>query len=503
MAIISDDTLWIDGEKNSTAAPADLAEGESIFLIHSPVSTRSLPPQTPAFAVVRHTSVDAMDPSSSTFSSIVFTGTLKEVAKSSDGTMQQLVLENPEEGEYAMNLSKDTLWIDGKQSSTKLSGELKTGEKLCVIHSPIVAESLPPQSAAFAVVRAFDDQSPAAQTDPNGPNGALEVPEETLPNSVLYFGTIKEITKDEKGTVSRLWLESEAFGEYVMNLSYDTAWIDSGNGTVSDPADLKVGESVYIHHSPIATMSLPPQSYGFAVVRNIPMDISCAMYHEIEALQNNADGSVTITTDNGGLHLTILRDAAVSSYSGSKTTLADLKTGDKIMAWYGVVAESHPAQAGTSQVMRLDTPGSVLMTRGSFAALLHEKAGNKQVKYAMNYKDVNENTPNVEAIRWASSVGLLSGYQDGTFGPDKQLSREQLVTVLWRHLDGVQAEDPSVLDQYQDAGTIADYARPAMAWAQEAGMLTGDKNSNVNPKGSVTRFEAENMLSAVASLLGE
>lgn len=502
VAVITGETLWLDGGKSSAAAPADLAEGEAVFLVHSPISTRSLPPQTQAFAIVRHTAMDGQDveATSSAYNSVVYTGTLKEIARSTDGAGQlvQLTLEN-EKGEYVMNLSKDTLWIEGEKIDTTAGMDLKVGEKLCVVHSTASTRSLPPQSAAYAVIRAFD---PAGQdtSDPGDPNGGLEAP--GLPNSVLYYGSIKDITKNEAGTITQLWLESEAYGEYVMNLSYDTAWIDSGKGTVSDPADLKVGERVYIHHSPIATLSLPPQSYGYAVVRNIPMDVSCAMYHEIEALQKNSDGSVTVTTDNGGLHLTIEKDAAVSSYDSGKTvTLADLKAGDKIMAWYGMVAESYPAQAGTKQVMLLNTPGSVAMTRGSFAAMLYEKTGGEPVKYAMSYKDVNETTANVEAIRWASSKGLLSGYQDGTFGPDKQLSREQLVTVLWRYLDSVPAKDATVLDQYKDAGTIAAYARPAMAWAQEAGMLTGDKNGSVNPKGQVTRFEAENMLQSVNDLL--
>jgi hypothetical protein len=499
-AVITDQTLWIDGEKSSTAAPADLAEGEKIFLVHSPISTRSLPPQTEAFAMVRHAAVDAKDMGTTgAFNSVVYTGTLKEMAKDGSGKLVQLILEN-QQGEYTMNLSDQTLWIDGETSGTQLPGSLKTGEKLCVVHSPISTHSLPPQSPAFAVVRAFDNAqgNPEAQTAPEGPNGGAEVP--ALPNSVLYFGTIKDITKDEKGTVSQLWLDSEAYGEYVMNLSYDTAWIDSGKGTASDPADLKVGESVYIHHSPIATMSLPPQSYGYAVVRNTPMDVSCAMYHVIEDLKTNDDGSVTVTTDNGGLYLTLAKDAAVSSYTGSKTTLADLKAGDKIMAWYGMVAESYPAQASTKQVMRLDTPGSVLVTRGSFAAMLHERAGGKQIKLALNYTDVNDKTPDLEAIRWATGAGLLSGYQDGSFRPDEQLTREQLVTVLWRHLGSVQVKDTSALDQYKDAGSIAGYARPAMAWAQEAGVLTGDKKGNVNPKGNVTHFEAENMLRSVIEL---
>ena len=63
-----------------------------------------------------------------------------------------------------------------------------------------------------------------------------------LPDSVLYYGTVKEWVQDENGAVKQLVLESERYGTYVMNISEDTVWIDSGRRTQSDPSDLKQGE---------------------------------------------------------------------------------------------------------------------------------------------------------------------------------------------------------------------------------------------------------------------
>lgn len=118
---------------------------------------------------------------------------------------------------------------------------------------------------------------------------------------MLYFGQVTQVVRDEAGTVTRLVLSSERYGEYIMNISSDTVWIDSGNRTASDPADLKEGESVYVFHSPISTRSLPPQSAAYAVVRNIPQDISCAQYHVVEEVTEGEDGGLIVTTDNGGL----------------------------------------------------------------------------------------------------------------------------------------------------------------------------------------------------------
>lgn len=174
-----------------------------------------------------------------------------------------------------------------------------------------------------------------------------------MPDSVLYYGQVLAIDREEDGTVTRLHLTSEAQGDYVMNISSSTVWIDSGSYAASDPADLEVGESVYVHHSPVSTRSLPPQSAAYAVVRNFPQDAGAAQYHEVEAIAQNEDGSVTITTDNGGLMLTVEADAAVTTYAGETAALADVKAGDHVMAWYPLVMLSYPGQASAGHLMLL------------------------------------------------------------------------------------------------------------------------------------------------------
>lgn len=203
--------------------------------------------------------------------------------------------------------------------------------------------------AAVLPTMAAESADPA-QTD------SAAVQEETMSDSELYYGQVQEIGRDEAGTITSLLLTSEHYGEYVMNISSETVWIDSGERTASDPATLQVGESVYVYHSPVSTRSLPPQSPAFAVVRNVPQDVGAAKYLEVEAVTQNEDGSATITTNNGGLWLTVEADASVTTYAGEKASLADLQVGSHVMAWYDIVLLSYPGQAGTDQLMLL--PGA-------------------------------------------------------------------------------------------------------------------------------------------------
>ena len=193
----------------------------------------------------------------------------------------------------------------------------------------------------------------AAEPAAGSQNETALVQEETMPDSVLYYGQVLAIDREEDGTITRLHLTSEAQGDYVMNISSSTVWIDSGSYAASDPSTLEVGESVYVRHSPVSTRSLPPQSAAYAVVRNFPQDAGAAQYHEVEAIAQNEDGSVTITTDNGSLWLTVEADASVTTYAGETAALADVKAGDHVMAWYPLVMLSYPGQASAGHLMLL------------------------------------------------------------------------------------------------------------------------------------------------------
>ena len=99
-------------------------------------------------------------------------------------------------------------------------------------------------SGALLCTLAVPGMAAEAEGQP-GDSAAASAPQaQTLPASVLYFGQVTQVIRDEAGTVTRLVLSSERYGEYIMNISSDTVWIDSGNRTASDPADLKEGESV-------------------------------------------------------------------------------------------------------------------------------------------------------------------------------------------------------------------------------------------------------------------
>ncbi len=315
-----------------------------------------------------------------------------------------------------------------------------------------------------------------------------------LPDSVLYYGQVKEIRKAEDGTLSQLLLTSDRYGEYMMNISSETVWIDSGNQCADDPSDLKVGERVYIFHSPVETRSLPAQSAAFAVVRNIPQDVGCAQYHEVEAVAEE-DGQLKITTSNGGLFILADEKTKLSSYNADKDVSPDnIKAGDHVMAWYEAYAAVYPGQTHANHLMLLDTAETQPLTRAGLVTLLYNAAGNPVVEYEIDYNDVTDSDTYAEAIRWASSEGFISGYGNGSFGPNDAISREQLVTILWRYSGSPMLMDYPGLTQFSDVGEISRFAQQAMAWAHQKKLISATEDGILNPQGTATLEEAEQML---------
>ena len=134
------------------------------------------------------------------------------------------------------------------------------------------------------------------------------------------------------------------------------------------------------------------------------------------------------------------------------------------------------------------------MTRAMLVTVLWRQAGSPVVNYAMDFSDVAEGAWYAEAVRWAAAEGVVGGYGDGRFGPNDPITREQLATILFRHLVGDgPVELADWLRPYADADQISGYAAPAMQWAVGHGVLKGD-GDQLDPQGTATRAQVAAML---------
>ena len=137
-------------------------------------------------------------------------------------------------------------------------------------------------------------------------------------------------------------------------------------------------------------------------------------------------------------------------------------------------------------------------TRAMIVTILWRQAGGPVVNYAMDYTDVPEGEWYSEAIRWATSEGVVTGYGNKLFGTNDPITREQFAAVLWRFAQkqgyDVSAGENTNILSYTDVEDVSEYAVPAMQWTVGTGIINGTTGSTLASQGQATRAQSAMML---------
>lgn len=127
------------------------------------------------------------------------------------------------------------------------------------------------------------------------------------------------------------------------------------------------------------------------------------------------------------------------------------------------------------------------LTRAQVVTILYRIAGEPSVKgLEVNFSDV-EDSWYTAAVKWAVSEGIVTGHEDGTFRPNDAMTRDQMIAVLYRYAKKPTA-DSSALNGITDTATIPEYATSAMAWAVANGIISADNNA-LNAMSSASRAQ--------------
>ena len=133
------------------------------------------------------------------------------------------------------------------------------------------------------------------------------------------------------------------------------------------------------------------------------------------------------------------------------------------------------------------------VTRAVLIEALWRAEGRPEAEIAGLFTDVAEDNAFAGAIAWAKETGIANGYDDGRFGIDDIVTREQTAAFLYRYaqykkMDVSVGEDTNILS-FDDIDTASEYAIPALCWACGADILRGDGNGCLRPADTVTRAE--------------
>lgn len=141
------------------------------------------------------------------------------------------------------------------------------------------------------------------------------------------------------------------------------------------------------------------------------------------------------------------------------------------------------------------SPG-VVMSRGMLVTVLYRLEGSPDVSGIENpFSDLADNAYH-DAILWASDNRIANGWQDGTFGANGTLTREQLAVFLHRYANykGYDTNNYSDIGGFSDAKDVGEFARESMCWAVGEGIINGTTATTLSPKTGANRAQVATMM---------
>ena len=137
------------------------------------------------------------------------------------------------------------------------------------------------------------------------------------------------------------------------------------------------------------------------------------------------------------------------------------------------------------------------LTRAMLVTILWRSEGKPAASAQTSFTDVPAGAYYAEAVRWAAANGVVKGVSSTEFGPSKNITRQELVTILWRLAakKGMNTSNAGLtVPEFADRSQIAAWAAEAMSWGCTRGILTGKSANRVDPTGTATRAEAAAMI---------
>lgn len=150
-------------------------------------------------------------------------------------------------------------------------------------------------------------------------------------------------------------------------------------------------------------------------------------------------------------------------------------------------------------------------TRAQIVKILYNLSGN-QADYSYYYLPFTDVAPGAwyyNAVAWAYCNDVTSGTSATTFTPNAAITRQQLVTFLYRYTVKYAPEftgNAAPISAFPDAGSVANWAYAAMSWAVGNGLIQGNAHDNgldyLDPNGSATRAQTATIIMRYCQLIG-
>ena len=245
-----------------------------------------------------------------------------------------------------------------------------------------------------------------------------------------------------------------------------------GGTVTADPTAAKAGATVTL--TPV-----PDRGYQVGTVAVTDR------FGDAVAVTEQADGTYTFTMPNGQVTVTV-------TFAETPLPFTDVTEGD----WfYDAVRCAYETGLMDGVGDSLFAPNSET-TRAQLVTILYRLEGEPEVSGTSGFTDVEAGTWYTDAVAWAAANGIVNGVSETEFAPGKDITREQLATILFRYAEskGYDVSARADLSAYPDADQIQSYAAESVAWAVAEGLIQGFEDNTLRPAGNATRAQIATIL---------
>ena len=135
------------------------------------------------------------------------------------------------------------------------------------------------------------------------------------------------------------------------------------------------------------------------------------------------------------------------------------------------------------------------LTRAEVVQILYNLEGKPAMTGTTSFEDSVSHWAKTP-IAWAQQTGVVDGYEDNTFRPEKAVTRDELAQMLYNYAQykGYDLTNAGDLTQFPDGDQVSDWAETAMSWANGKKLINGFEDDTLRPGGNSTRAQAASIL---------
>lgn len=263
---------------------------------------------------------------------------------------------------------------------------------------------------------------------------------------------------------------------FVVNGERTTQSVRSGE-SIERPED-PVAEG-YIFEGWYSDMAyITEYDFSQAVTRNI------TLYGKMSAVQETGEGQTEAVSEEG-----------TSAYT-------DVGNED----WFKNAVDYVTEKGLMVGISENEFAPRMAVTRGMFVTVIHRMEGTPEAESEASFKDVEEGSWYEEAVNWAAENYIVYGYSAEEYGPGDIITREQMAAIIYRYAEykgiDMSVENENRYMGYNDHENISNYAKPAVSWVSEKGLMAGDADGGFRPKDKATRAETAQVFMNVVENMG-